>query len=164
MNDRKSSEKTARSEGARHLIALLVVAAAVAAQSLVTKDAVADQNRQANDFGVRLLATELSAPVSPVNRKPLVPTPTPTDAKPFGSAAVAVASITEPTTVGSVRKPGRAWLEVLQPFELRRRTVAPYHYVDRELLNRDGVGSLIELTDKDVLNLVVSMRSPPWGR
>ena len=99
------------SEGARRFVALIAVAAGVGAQSFITQDVVADQNRQANLFGVRLLAAELSAPVSPIDPDPV--------------------AIPEP--------------------ELLLGNIGPSRVLYRPLPNRDSAGSLIELTENDVL-------------
>lgn len=57
------------SEATRRLIALLVVVAAMGAQSLVTErvglEQSSKQSDQAYDLGPRLLALDLLAPVSP---------------------------------------------------------------------------------------------------
>jgi hypothetical protein len=106
------------SEAAGRLAALLAVAAAVGAQSFVTGSAVAHQNDQAHDFGVRLLATELSAPVSPTDRISL--SLTPPLAEPTGAGAPLDAPDEEWRALPSPRNQERSWLrnDVLIPARL----------------------------------------------
>lgn len=98
------------SEGARRLIALIAVVAAVGAQGFVTRDVVANHDRQSNDFGARLLTAELSAPVSPTLRSPLALPPS--AAEPDSSAATFFVPKPEQGQLDSVTKRWQRWVPV----------------------------------------------------
>lgn len=136
------------SEGIRRFIALVAVAAAVGAQSFVTRNVVADQRRQANDFGVRLLGTDRLAPVSPMARS-LLALPPPA-AESTNSAATFLASTKEPTMLNRVHERERSWLAIPLP-ELQRRDFGADPLRSGRLPHRDSAGSLVELSENDVL-------------
>jgi len=134
------------SEGVRHLIALIAITAAVAVQTVATRSVVADHDGQLNTYGVRLLGSELAAPVSPAEHDPLaLPPPA---AEPTRSAATFFIPILEPPLLEPMRKAERRWLGAarseLQLGDVRARWPE----------NRDSVGALIELTESDVLDAV----------
>ena len=135
------------SEAIRRIVALGTVALAVVVQSVATRDAGADQSFSAHDFGVKLLEAQLSAPLSPAG--PFAPSPT--AAGPTLPAATFLAQLAEPAPLlsqSATREP--VWLDAL-PSEVGPDVARVDRSLDRELLNRDSVGSLIEISENDVL-------------
>ena len=137
-----------RSEGARRLVALMTVAAAVGAQSIATRSAVAHQTQHADHFGVQLLATQLEAPVSLAERGALMLAPE--AAGPNEMTPSFVAPLTEPSSLDPVLKRQRSWRGI-SANELTRRDIGPARTLVRPLPNRDSVGSRLVLTENDVL-------------
>ena len=134
------------SEAIRRIFALGTVALAVVVQSVATRDAGADQSFHAHDFGVELLEAELAAPVS--TAIPLAPPPT--AAGPTLPAATFLAQLAEPAPLLTQTRREPVWRSVL-PSEIGRDVTRVDRSLDRELLNRDSVGSLIEISENDVL-------------
>ena len=115
MRDSAERDETARqpkldSEGARRLIALFAIVAAVGAQGVVTRDVVANQNVQGNDFGTRLLAAELAVPAPPRLSEPLVLMRPATGLS--SSAATFFAPKPEPIELDPVTKRWQRWVLV----------------------------------------------------
>ena len=144
----RGSELMLGSEGARHLIALIAVAAAVGAQSLVTPSVMADQDRQAVDFGVRLLAAEFEMPASLLDRNLLALPSSAEDS--VGTSATLRGPDPEPMAPDPTAKRKRRWFGA-SVSELQRRRAQPAPSLDRRKPNRDSVGSPIELTENEVL-------------
>jgi hypothetical protein len=129
------------------MIALGTIALGVVVQTVATRDAGADQNVHANDFGVRLLETELSAPVSTTVTAALPPTV----AEPASLAATFLAPFTERQPLlepAATRE--RSWLSIFRS-ELGSAETQTDRSLDPRLSNRDSAGSLIEITENDVL-------------
>ena len=130
------------SEGARRLIALGAVIAGVGAQSLITSEVDAYQSVTDRNYGVKLLGSELAAPVSPTGDPASAFAPS--VAEPDNSATnfFVVPATPEPPRKRLLPVPGR--LEVdSQQYRLR----APNEWPER----RDANGSIIELSENDVL-------------
>ena len=130
------------SEGARRLIALGAVIAGVGAQSFITSEVDAYQNVADRTYGVKLLGSELAAPVSPAHQEvPALPASV-TGHDSSATNFFVVPSTPEPTGKRLLPTPGR-----LEVDSERYRLRAPNDWPER----RDATGSIIELSENDVL-------------
>ena len=135
--------KSSHSEGLRRLSGLAAVLAAVAAQSFVVRDVNANQDTSTQTYGVQLLEHQLAAPGSPVRYPPFELAPS--VAEPQGSAAILFeVTLATPATKSPAELLPIKWRSSLSE---RRSAAAVRDWPE----NRDASGTLIRITENDVL-------------